>query len=196
MKQVETAAGAAAAKTTDPRIKTGSADWYKKNSQGSARPTATNRAAPVSTSAYATTPSGGRTGARTNGFTATGGVNAGLGGQFDAPMADTSRMLADTPPPPERKSELPNLGRLPTASDGGGGGATAPSAASDQDQINLADYLPNGRLYAPARSPTGMDRRQPDIQTKSADIWQLISNRFRIRCKQDLLYDCSKHLPP
>lgn len=92
-------------------------------------------------------------------------------------------------------SDLPNL-KIETPS-----GAGSPSKSrglsslSKNASVNLAEYLPNGRRYKNGNIGGMDDPSGTSIQPQTRDIWNLISERFRVRCAQDLLVDCAKHLP-
>lgn len=97
-----------------------------------------------------------------------------------------------TPQSTEQSSNLPRM-NLESPSGSGRGGSEAPVSKSLSRQVNLADYLPNGSQYQ-NRGPAGLDSGPSQIRGPSADIWEIISTRFRSRCAQGRLMDCAEHL--
>jgi hypothetical protein len=80
-------------------------------------------------------------------------------------------------------------GKLQNGSEGGGW--TGGHSGGLEDGLNLADYLPNGRLDPVKRGIAGsMDSSHQQIQPQSVDIWKRMSEHFRSRCNQGLLRDC------
>jgi len=62
--------------------------------------------------------------------------------------------------------------------------------ASTGQKFSLKDFLPGGKM-APKRGLAGMVGGNPEIGSKTDDIFKRISGRFYQLCLQDRLYDCS-----
>jgi hypothetical protein len=73
----------------------------------------------------------------------------------------------------------------------GGYGARSP-ASTGRSPFKLTDFLPGGK-HAPKRHLTGYGATgtaQPTVGPASANIFQMISNRYYLLCKNDVIEDC------
>lgn len=75
---------------------------------------------------------------------------------------------------------------------GGNGGYSYGQGTGEFEQLRLADYLPGGAKYNGAgRATAGLaGGTGMQIQSKSVNIWNRISDVVRGRCAQGLLRDC------
>ncbi len=74
---------------------------------------------------------------------------------------------------------------------GYGGGGRAPASTGGK-KFKLTDFLPGGKR-APMRHPSGYGatgHASPDIGPASANIFQMISNRYYLLCREGRLVDC------
>jgi hypothetical protein len=55
--------------------------------------------------------------------------------------------------------------------------------------LDLKQYLPGGARDG-TRRLSGVNFAHPDIHSQYDNLWSTVSNRFRIHCKLQLLYDC------
>jgi hypothetical protein len=76
------------------------------------------------------------------------------------------------------------------ATTGGFAGYEMRPPPDTQSNLDLKRYLPNGSLD-PRRKVAGVGSINPDINPRGSDIFQRISDRFRVICASNRLIDCT-----
>lgn len=123
---------------------------------------------------------------------ARGAVGVASAGSFARSPSSGSGLIA---PKPQLGFDDKNSERLYKSQDAGvaagGGGGSRINAQSAQEQPQLADYLPNGRLGPSSTAIAGgTTTTNPQILSQGKDVWQNMSMRLQYFCKIGRLYDC------
>ncbi|MBX3021824.1 MAG: hypothetical protein KF799_09130 [Bdellovibrionales bacterium] len=84
-----------------------------------------------------------------------------------------------------------NANMRPEVQGGGGGGWSQNQGGSEFENLRLGDYLPGGAKYQGGRNVAGVGGATGmQIQSKSVNIWNKVSDIIRGRCAQGRLRDC------